>query len=79
VLASFLIDHDFGPGKLQPVIRYEEQYNKEASDLSRLETGVNYIIRGSDAKVSLLYANVDQHTPGLDNVNQFIAGLQLQY
>jgi hypothetical protein len=79
VLASFLIDHDFGPGKLQPVIRYEEQYNKDASDLSRLETGVNYIIRGHDAKVSLLYANVDQHTPGLDNVDQFIAGLQLQY
>jgi hypothetical protein len=44
-----------------------------------LETGVNYIIRGSDAKVSLLYANVDQHTPGLDNVNQFIAGFQFQY
>jgi hypothetical protein len=79
VLASFLIDYDFGPGKLQPVIRYEELHNKDVSDLTRLQTGVNYIIRGADAKVSLLYSNTDYDTPGVESVDQFIAGLQLQY
>jgi hypothetical protein len=79
VLASFLIDHDIGPGKLQPVIRYEELHLKDANDLSRLQAGVNYIIRGSDAKVSLLYSNTDFNTPGANKVDQFIAGLQLQY
>lgn len=79
VLASFLIDHEFGPGKLQPVIRYEELNVKDGNDLSRLQVGANYIIRGSDAKVSLLYSDTDYNRPGVDNVNQFIAGLQLQY
>jgi hypothetical protein len=40
---------------------------------------MNYIIRGADAKVSLLYSNTDYHTPGIDSVDQFIAGLQFQY
>ena len=79
MLASFLIDHDFGPGKLQPVIRYEEFLTKNAYDISRLQTGVNYIIRGSDARVSLLYSKTDFEDPTLASVDQFIAGLQLQY
>lgn len=79
VLASFLIDHNFGPGKLQPVIRYEEFLTKNAYDISRLQTGVNYIIRGSDARVSLLYSKTDFEDPTVASVDQFIAGLQLQY
>jgi len=79
LLASFLIDHDFGPGKLQPVIRYEDLMSKNSYDISRVETGVNYIIRGSDARVSLLYSKTNYEDPNVASVDQFIAGLQLQY
>lgn len=79
VLASYLIDYDFGPGRFQPVIRYEELNITGGDDISRLQTGVNYIIREHDAKLSFLYSKTEYDTPGVDEVDQFIAGLQLQY
>jgi len=79
ILTSFLIDHDFGPGRVQPVFRYEEVNYKNGVDLTRLQTGVNYIIRGQDAKVSLLYSRTEFDASDIDDADQFIAGLQLQY
>ena len=79
VLASFLIDRTIGWGKVQPVIRYEEMFNENTADVSRLQAGVNYIIRDHDARLSLLYSNTDVQKSGSDDVDQFVAGLQLQY
>jgi len=79
VLASYLIDHNFGPGRFQPVIRYEELRISGGVDISRLQTGVNYIVREHDAKLSLLYSKTEYDAPGTDDVDQFILGLQLQY
>ncbi len=80
LLTSFLIDRQVGPGRFQPVVRYESLERDDlGSDATRIEGGVNYIIRGHDARVSLLVSNTDFKDSGLGSIGQFIAGVQLQY
>ncbi|MET0547527.1 MAG: porin [Caulobacterales bacterium] len=78
VSAAFLFPQEVGMGKFQPVVRYQ---NFDA-DLTGVETeqydfGVNYIIKGHNARLSAVYAIAD--TNATSSSDAFIAGLQLQF
>jgi hypothetical protein len=79
VLVSFLIDRQIGIGRLQPVVRYEELAPEGGFDVSRVQGGVNYIIREHDARISLLASRTDSAEVGVEATDQVIAGVQLRY
>jgi len=77
VLTSFLIDHKIGFGKFQPVFRYQEFEFDNGPEVSEWSVGTNYIIKGHDLRLSAIYSETD--TDGLETVNRFITGVQLQF
>lgn len=69
-VASYLI------GKIQPQIRYQ-QFNPDGGvKRKRYDYGVNYIINGHDARVSLVYSKDDMGAA--PDTNIFTLGVQLQ-
>jgi hypothetical protein len=73
-------------GQLQPYLRYVGVMPDQSADRDMFEAGVNYVIDGHNAKVSLLYEYGDLLTKGLDysstavgdDVSAIKLGLQLQ-
>lgn len=71
-LAGYLIPKEVGPGKFQPHVRYQE-----FEDDSQYDLGVNYVINGHNARVSLVYSLVD---PDLtSDSSQIVLGTQFQF
>lgn len=73
-------------GQFQPYLRYVEVMPTDSSDRNNWEAGLNYIIDGHNAKVSLLYQYTDMPTKGFNytdtatgsHVNVIKLGFQLQ-
>ena len=86
VVGLFLLPHEVGIGKFQPYVRYTGIYANRSSDREEYEAGINYIISGHNARVSLFYQYGDLATKGLDyapnasgrNVSRIGLGIQLQ-
>ena len=86
VLALYLLPYKVGIGKFQPYVRYTGIYPDLSSNRDEFELGVNYVISGFNARVSLFYQYGDLITKGLDygpmasgsNVSRIGLGLQLQ-
>jgi len=83
VLASYLLPNKIGIGQLQPNIRYQS-FDRDNSnggintgDRTRFEAGMNYIIDGHNARVTLLFAN-DEDKGANTSANSMLLGLQLQ-
>ena len=76
VLGSFLLGNKTGIGKLQPAVRYQSLDTDGVGIHKRLDLGLNYIIDGHNARVSLLYG-IDDPAAG-DASNLVRIGLQLQ-
>ena len=85
--ALYLLPNAMGPGKLQPYLRYTNIDPSSSSSREEYEAGVNYIISGHNAKVSLFYQYGDIATksivnfaPGVDGdkVSAIKLGVQLQ-
>jgi hypothetical protein len=84
--AMYLIPGKIGIGQFQPYIRYVEVMPVKSSDRNIWEAGLNYIIDGHNAKVSLMYLHGDLLSKGLnytDTVkgtddNAIKLGIQLQ-
>ena len=84
LLASYLLPNEvsFGvmKGRFQPYARHQ-RYNRD-SDVgieSAVDTGVNYIIDGHNAKLSLFYQNVHIHDGGSDTVHSGVLAGQFQF
>lgn len=82
----YLFPQQVGIGKFQPYVRYTAN-NPSKSDFRReYEAGVNYVINGHNAMVSLLYEYGDIATKGLNytptasggTVSKVMLGAQLQ-
>lgn len=69
-VASYLI------GKIQPQIRYQQFSPNGGTKRKRYDYGVNYIINGHDARVSLVYSKDDMGAA--PDTNVFTLGVQLQ-
>ncbi len=87
VAALFLLPHEVGIGKFQPYVRYTGIYANRSSDRDEFEAGINYVIDGFNARVSLFYQYGDLATKGLNyarnvtgrNVSRIGLGIQLQF
>lgn len=57
---GYLLPVEIGPGKIQPYLRYEtlDVDLREGTDFS--EAGINYYIKGHNAKITAGYTNVDR-------------------
>lgn len=73
-LAAYLVQPRLGPGQVQPHIRYQ-RFETGAADQTRLEGGINYIIRGHSARLSLIVGEEDNNPFGADGTF-FLMGIQ---
>jgi hypothetical protein len=76
--ADYLIPGKVGWGQFQPFFRYQD-YDNDLTHLSSNEYdfGVNYVIKGHDARVSLDYSK--NEGGGVADFDRFIVGVQLQF
>ena len=81
LLGSYLIPKQIGWGKVQPYVRYQhfarDNLTGDGGNRTRTEGGVNYIIDGQNAKISVLYFS-DRNGSNADPKNTFRIGLQFQ-
>lgn len=77
--AALLLPGKVGWGHFQPFVRYQK-FDRDVSDTTSkaLDIGVNYIINGSNAKISLMYTKFDDSRSGADP-EQFVVGVQVQF
>lgn len=80
---GFLFNQQIGWGQLQPFVRYQK-YERSLSNTTSKATdiGVNYIISGPKAKVSLMYSKFDDNRilpVTVRSTNRFTLGVQLAY
>ncbi len=64
LVALYLFSRNIGIGKLQPYVRYTEINPDGSSDRDEIEGGINYIISGHNARISLFYQHGDLATKG---------------
>ncbi|MFA5984760.1 MAG: hypothetical protein WC782_12160 [Methylococcaceae bacterium] len=82
----YLIPDKIWVGQLQPYVRYSEVFTRNGPDQSEYEAGLNYIIDGHNARVSLFWQGGDLSngggifTPAANGnfVNAIKLGVQLQ-
>ncbi|MET1047192.1 MAG: porin [Hyphomicrobium sp.] len=79
ILTSYLINQKIGPGKFQPVFRFQEFDQTNGPDISEYSIGTNYILKGHDARLSALYSKQNVDNAGNENIDRFIGGIQLQF
>jgi hypothetical protein len=85
----YLLPGKVGWGQFQPIIDYQvvdQHGSRNLPDTDEFDLGVNYIIKGHDARISLTWSRI-QITPrgaatalGVDNISrQLVLGLQVQF
>jgi hypothetical protein len=75
---AYLIPGQVGWGQFQPFVRYQDYDNSlNHTSSSEYDFGVNYVIKGHNARISLDYSKNDGG--GIASYDRFIAGLQLQF
>ena len=78
--AAYLFPQQVGWGKFQPYVRYqsfETDLPGDDTEIERTDFGVNYVIAGPNAKLSLTY--FDQEEDDADDYSGIIFGAQLQF
>lgn len=78
---AYLLPTQIGMGKFQPYARYqkfETDLPGNDTEVTRYDIGLNYIIAGPNAKLSLTYFDTDVDTTDSDT-NGIIFGVQLQF
>jgi len=67
VNVGYLLPGSFGPGQLQPYVRYETVDVDGEDETDFLSLGLNYFIKGHDCKLSADYTSVDQGSDNRDD------------
>jgi hypothetical protein len=70
----YLFPEQIGIGHFQPYVRYSGVYPDGSSDRDEFETGVNYVIDGHNARVSLIYQYGDLSSKGIFNFGPDVRG-----
>ena len=86
LVGLYLFPQKIGIGKFQPYLRYTEIDPDGSADRDEFEAGLNYIIDGHNARVSMFYQHGDIVTKGLNyaptaggaTVNAISIAVQLQ-
>ncbi len=71
VAGLYLLPNKMGIGQLQPYVRFTGIYPEDSSNRDEFEAGVNYIIDGHNARISLFYQYGDIATKGLAGPNAY--------
>lgn len=66
VVGLVMFPETIGIGKLQPYVRYTDVMPDQSANRDEIELGVNYIIDGHNARVSLFWQYGDIRTKGLN-------------
>jgi hypothetical protein len=66
LVALYLFPKAIGIGKFQPYVRWTDISPDSSADRDEIEGGVNYIVDGHNARVSLFYQHGDIITKGLN-------------
>lgn len=77
--ALYLFSSEIGIGKVQPYLRYTDISPDHGNNKNESEIGLNYIISGQNARVSVMYQKGDLRTNGGRDLDVFKIGLQYQY
>ncbi len=79
---ALLFPDKIGYGQFQPFIRFQK-YNRDVTQTTNKMTdfGVNYIIKGFNAKISAVYSQLNDNrlAAAFQKKDQFVLGVQLQY
>lgn len=86
VVGLYMFPQTVGFGKFQPYARYSGVYPDDSSDRDEFEFGLNYVVDGHNARMSLFYQYGDIATKGLnyapgadgDNISAIKLAIQLQ-
>jgi hypothetical protein len=86
VSAMYLLPQKVWIGQFQPYVRYVEVMPVNSSDRNNWEAGLNYVIDGHNARVSLIYNYSDMFSKGLNysstaagsHASSIVLGFQLQ-
>ncbi|MHB8482169.1 MAG: hypothetical protein ACYDBV_05445 [Nitrospiria bacterium] len=78
LLVGYLIPQKIGIGNFQPYARLQSFDQDNIGVHKGTEAGVNYIIDGHNALLSLVYGHDDPGTPGSQTSNSLTFGIQLQ-
>ncbi len=70
----YLFPQVIGIGQLQPYLRYSSIYPDDSADRDEFETGVNYVIDGHNARVSLIYQYGDISSKGIFDFGPDVEG-----
>lgn len=78
--AAYLFPMAHGPGKFQPYIRYVENDPTDGSSSDLTEIGLNYVIKGHNARLNLNFGTGDANISGYkgSDVDSISFGVQLQ-
>jgi hypothetical protein len=80
--AAFLFNEKVGWGQFQPYLRVQK-FDRSLSRTAnkQLDIGVNYVVKGPNAKVSLTYTKMEDTrlAVGFTKRDQIVLGVQLQY
>jgi len=86
--AAWMFNEPVGWGKFQPYYRYQSLKSSVPGvpEMKKQDFGVNYIIKGPNAKISLEYSKAENYNYGFVNPSapgterdQFVVGVQLVY
>jgi len=80
--AAFLFPQPVGPGQFQPFVRLQRYQRSVSSTTSKAsDFGINYLIKGPNAKLSLMYTKFhdDRAVAPFDSVAQITLGAQIQF
>ncbi|MDQ3580320.1 MAG: OprO/OprP family phosphate-selective porin [Pseudomonadota bacterium] len=70
----YLFPQVVGIGQFQPYVRYSSVFPDGSEDRDEIETGVNYVIDGHNARVSLFYQYGDLSSKGIFNFGPDVRG-----
>lgn len=77
VVGLYMFPQMIGIGRIQPYVRYSAIYPDDSADRDEIEGGVNYIIDGHNARISLFYQHGDIASKGLTNFAPGASGADL--
>ncbi len=78
--AAFLFPSKIGIGQMQPFVRYQS-FDRKLSDSSVdvIDVGLNYVIKGHNARVSAFWSKTEDDRPTPDSdLDKFVIGVQFQ-
>lgn len=73
---AYLIPGEVGIGRFQPFVRYQKFEPDSAATTEVMDLGVNYVIKGHDARITGMYSKTEV---GAVDTDRFVVGVQLQY